>query len=228
MNAICRLLVVLSLALAAPAVVAGETAPDALLAAVTSDVTAAIKESREGPDGAAKLADLVEAKVLPLFNFPRMAQLAMGRNWRLASAEQQTLLTIEFRRLLVRTYSAALAAYRDQTIEFKRLRAAPGDTEVTVKSDVSNGTERTSLDYEVEKTPFGWQVFDVKIDGVSLVTAYRGSFASKVRADGVEGLIRALTEKNRQGSLEPKPANSAENRARLLNGLVRSALRHGG
>ena len=228
METMSRLLLRLCLALAASVVTAAETAPDALLATVTSEVTAAIKQNRGEPDGDAKVTDFVEKKVLPLFDFSRMTQLAMARNWRLATSDQQIQLTVEFRRLLVRTYSAALASYRDQKIEFKRVRAAPGDKDLTVKSDVRNGAERMSIDYEMVKTPVGWQVYDVKIDGVSLVTAYRESFAAKVRAEGVDGLIRALAEKNRTSGAEAKPANSTADRTRLLNGLVRSALRHGG
>ena len=228
METMSRFVLLLSLALAAPVVQAAEVAPDALLTAVTSEVIAAIRQNREQADGPAKIAEVVEGKVLPLFDFSRMTQLAMARNWRLATSEQQILLTVEFRRLLVRTYSAALTSYRDQKIEFKRVRAAPGDTDVTVKSEVRNGTERMSIDYELVRTPAGWLVYDVKIDGVSLVTAYRESFASKVRAEGVDGLIRALTEKNRQSGTESRPANTTADRSRLMNGLVRSALRQGG
>jgi phospholipid transport system substrate-binding protein len=226
MKTIVRAVFLLSLALATPAA-ATETAPDALLASVTSEVTEAIRQNRDQADGAAKVADLIEKKVLPVFDFSRMTQLAMARNWRVATPEQQAKLTVEFRRMLVRTYSAALVSYRDQKIEFKKLRALPGDKDVTVKSDVRNGTERTSIDYEMVKTSTGWLVYDVKIDGVSLVTAYREAFASKVRAEGVDGLIKALAEKNRQGSAGAGPGYGAE-RARLVSGLVRSALRHGG
>lgn len=228
MKTMSTAVLLLSLALAPPVAQAAEAAPDALLTAVTSEVTAAIRQGRDQPEGSAKVAELVDAKVLPLFNFSRMTQLAMARNWRLATSEQQAALTLEFRRLLVRTYSAALWSYRDQKIEFKRLRAAPGDAEVSVKSSVRNGAERTSIDYDLERTPAGWQVFDVKIDGVSLVTAYRESFAAKVRTEGVDGLIRALAEKNRQASTGARQGPTSGDRARLVNGLVRSALRHGG
>jgi phospholipid transport system substrate-binding protein len=226
MEAIRRVLLSLFLALVAPLVQA-EVAPDVVLSTATAELIAAIKQGREQSESPAKVADVVETRVLPIFDFSRMTQLAMGRNWRLATAEQQTLLTIEFRRLLVRTYSAALTSYRDQKIEYRRVRSTPGDTDVTVMSEVRNGAERTSIDYEMVKTPTGWLVYDVKIDGVSLVTAYRESFASKVRTDGVEGLIRALSERNRKGG-DFRPANSAEERSRLLSALVRSALRQGG
>src|SRR5688572_18371245 len=176
MKAIRKFLLLLSLALAAPLAGGSEVAPDVLLSTATTEVIAVIRQSREQSENPAKLAEVVEARVLPLFDFSRMTQLAMARNWRLATADQQTALTNEFRRLLVRTYSAALTSYRDQRIEYRRVRSLPGDTDVTVKSDVKNGTERMTIDYEMVKTPAGWLVYDVKIDGVSLVTAYRESF----------------------------------------------------
>jgi len=228
MKVICRALFVLSVALATPEAHATAAAPDALLAAVTTEVTEAMRQNRDQAEGSARVADLVEKKVLPLFDFSRMTQLAMARNWRLATSDQQIALTVEFRRLLVRTYSQALSGYRDQKIEFKKMRAAPGDNDVTVKSEVRNGAERISIDYELVRTPAGWQVYDVKLDGVSLVTAYRESFAAKVRAEGVDGLIRTLAEKNRQGDTGTKPGSAAGERARLVNALVRSALRQGG
>ena len=218
----------LSLALGAPLSQASEVAPDALLSAVTSEVIAVLKQGKEQAETPAKLADLVETKVLPLFNFFRMTQLAMARNWRLATREQQNVLTAEFRTLLVRTYSAALLNYRDRMIGYKRLRTAPGDTEVTVRSDVNQGAERFRIDYDMEQTPQGWKVYDIKLDGVSLVTSYREGFAARVRDIGVDGLIKSLSEKNRQGDSTSGPASPSEDKARLLDGVMRSALQAGG
>jgi phospholipid transport system substrate-binding protein len=128
-----------------------------------------------------------------------MTALAMGPNWRKATPEQQQALVSEFRTLLVRTYSTALTAYRNQVIEVKPLRAKPGDTDVLVRSEVrQSGTEPVTLDYSMEKTANGWKVYDVTVGGVSLVTTYRESFAAEVRNAGVDGLIRSLAEKNRQ------------------------------
>ena len=124
----------------------------------------------------------------------------MGRNWRSATPEQQKQLAGEFKTLLVRTYSTALTNYRDQQINYKPLRAKPEDTEVTVKSDVSQSgsSQPVSIDYEMEKTPNGWKVYDVKVDGVSLVTTYRDTFATEVREKGIDGLIKSLAAKNRE------------------------------
>lgn len=147
--------------------------------------------------------------MLPHFDFSRMTALAMGRNWPKANPEQQKSLTNEFRTLLVRTYSTALSTYKNQVIEFKPLRAAAGDTEVTVKTQVKQpGTEPISIDYGMEKTPNGWKVYDVVVGGVSLVTNYRETFNAEIRDGGIDGLIKSLASKNRsletQASSKPK------------------------
>jgi phospholipid transport system substrate-binding protein len=144
---------------------------------------------------------LVEEKILPLFDFERMTSLAVARNWRGASPGQQGALVAEFRTLLVRTYSRALSTYRDQQIEYKPLRAAAGDTDVLVRSLVRRpGVETLTIDYDMEDTPAGWKVYDVKVGGVSLVITYRESFAAAVRDGGVDGLIKLLADKNRQAA----------------------------
>ena len=151
------------------------------------------------PGNPAKIADLVEASILPLFDFTHMTQIAMARNWRLATLEQQKALTSGFRTLLLRTYSTALWCYRDQVIEFKRLRTASGDTEVTVKSVIKQpGTAPLTMAYDMEKMAAGWKVYDIKIEGVSLITSYRETFAGTIRDGGVDGLIKSLSGKNRQ------------------------------
>lgn len=194
------------LALIASAAQAQETAPDVLVKSITHDVTAIIKQDKDIQSGnLTKVIALVETKILPHFNFTRMTQIAMARNWRLATPEQQKELTGEFKTLLVRTYSTALTSYRDQAIDVKPLRAKPGDTEVTVRSEVKQpGAQSVTIDYEMEKTPAGWKAFDVKIGGVSLVTTYRETFASEVREHGVDGLVKSLAAKNRQGEARPR------------------------
>jgi len=186
--------------LLAPAAQAQEIAPDVLVKTITQDVIAIIKQDKDIQAGdPAKIAELIETKILLHFNFARMTQIAMGRNWRVASPEQQKELTSEFRTLLVRTYSTALTNYRNQVIEFKPLRAKPEDTDVTVKSEAKQpGAQAVTIDYEMEKTLGGWKVYDVKVAGVSLVTTYRETFAGEVREHGVDGLIKSLTAKNRE------------------------------
>jgi phospholipid transport system substrate-binding protein len=191
----------LLLAVAAPVAFAQASAPDVLLKAVTADVISIIRQDKDIQAGVpAKIADVVEIRILPLFDFTRMTQLAVARNWRGATPEQQKSLTAEFRTLLVRTYSTALSNYRDQVIDFKPLRSAPGDTEVTVKSVVKQpGTDALTMDYDMEKMADGWKVYDIKIDDISLISTYRETFANKVREGGVAGLIKSLADKNRQG-----------------------------
>jgi phospholipid transport system substrate-binding protein len=198
---VVKYVLLLALALAAPASLAQGVAPDALLRAVTVEVIDKIKQEQElHAVDPAKVAALVETRILPLFDFVHMTRLAMARNWRLATPEQQRVLTEEFKTLLVRTYSTALAHYRGEVIDVKQLRAPPLGSEVTVRSDVKQpGKERMTLDYEMEKTPAGWKIYDVKVAGVCLVTTYRDLFAEKVRDGGVDGLIKFLVDENRGG-----------------------------
>jgi phospholipid transport system substrate-binding protein len=208
MRSFAMLLAATAAALSATAA-AQEIAPDALLKAVTQEVIQLIRQDKEIQAGnPAKVARLVEAKILPHFDFGRMTQLAAARSWTVASPEQQKALTAEFKTLLVRTYSTALSSYRDQDIRFKPLRAAPGDAEVTVRSVVIQpGTVPLALDYDMERHPGGWKVYDMKIEGVSLVTTYRETFAGIVRERGVDGLIRSLSDKNRDSEArQGKPA----------------------
>ncbi|MBX9812271.1 MAG: ABC transporter substrate-binding protein [Burkholderiales bacterium] len=184
---------------AVPARAAEMPAPDALAKSVTDEVLAVVRADRGIQSGdQKKVLDLVEAKVLPHFNFTRMAQLAMGKHWRQASAEQQKALTSEFRALLVRTYTAAFTQYKNQTVEYRPLRLAPDETDVVVKSLIRqpNG-QPIAVDYGMEKTDQGWKVYNVKIEGVSLVENYRNTFSTEVQRNGVDGLIKSLAEKNK-------------------------------
>jgi len=195
-----RASLILAAALIAPAALAQDTAPDTLVKGVTQEVLGVIKQDKDIQAGnQRKTIALVEEKVLPHFNFARMTALAMGPNWRKATPEQQKALIEQFRTLLVRTYSTALSSYRNQVIDFKPLRAQAADADVLVRSEVKQpGGEAVSIDYSMEKTPGGWKVYDVIVGGVSLVTTYRDTFTNEVRNNGVDGLIKALTDKNRQ------------------------------
>jgi phospholipid transport system substrate-binding protein len=193
-------LVLAALLLAPAAALAQDTAPDVLVKGVTQDVLGVIKQDKEIQAGnQKKTIALVEEKVLPHFNFARMTALAMGPNWRKATPEQQKALIDQFRTLLVRTYSSALSSYRNQVIDFKPMRGQAADADVIVRSEVKQpGGEPVSIDYSMEKTPGGWKVYDVVVGGVSLVTTYRETFTNEVRNNGVDGLIKALADKNRQ------------------------------
>ena len=179
-------------------------APDVLVKSVTLETVDLIAKDKEIKSGSrAKLIALIDAKVLPHFNFSSMTALAMGQNWNKATPEQKKRLTEEFRTLLVRTYASALAAYSDQKFDFRPLRAKPTDTDVTVQVRVLQaGAQPVPIDYSMEKTAAGWKVYDVMVGGVSLVANYRTEFANAVRNSGIDGLIKDLQVKNRR--LEPE------------------------
>ncbi|HZM35778.1 MAG TPA: ABC transporter substrate-binding protein [Burkholderiales bacterium] len=177
----------------------GQQPPDVLVRTVTLEVVDLIASDREIKAGdRAKLISLIDAKVLPHFNFESMTALAMGQSWRKADAAQKARLVQEFKTLLVRTYASALSAYSDQKLDFRPLRARPTDTDVTVQVRVlQQGAEPVAIDYSMEKTAAGWKVYDVMVGGVSLVASYRTEFNNIVRDSGIEGLIKNLDSKNR-------------------------------
>lgn len=190
----------LGLMLSCSAVFAEEDTPDAMIRKVTDDVLTIVRQDKDIQNGNTKKAmELVEGKVLPNFNFQRMTSLAMGRDWNKASPEQKKQLSEEFKTLLVRTYSNALTGYKNQTIRYKPTKAQAGDTEVVVKTEiVQSGNKPIQLDYSLEKQAEGWKVYDVIVAGVSLVTNYRDTFNQEVRANGIDGLIQMLANKNKQ------------------------------
>lgn len=205
-----KLLAALCFSVFATAVGAQDLAPDALVKSISDDVFSIVKNDKDIKTGnRTKINELVEAKVLPHFNFNRMTALAVGRNWPKANAAQQTALVTEFRTLLVHTYSGALSTYKNEVIEFKPLRAAAGATDVTVRTQVKRpGSEPIGIDYSMEKTPGGWKVYDVVVAGVSLVTNYRDSFNAEIHDGGVDGLIKSLASKNR--SLETQAGTKSQ------------------
>lgn len=179
---------------------AANTPPDALVRALSNDVLNAIKADKTLQSGdVAPLNKLVDEKVLPYVNFEKMTQLAVGRGWRQANPEQRQALTREFRQLLVRTYAGAVSQITDHKVEMKPFRGQAADTDVLVRTAVvpSRG-EGIPLDYRVEKTDAGWKIYDVNVAGVWLVENYRSSFASEINQGGIDGLIKSLTERNRQ------------------------------
>ena len=179
---------------------AQDDSPDALIRQVTEEVLSIVRQDKDIQNGNTRKAiELVEAKVLPHFNFQRMTALAMGRDWNKANPEQKTRLSEEFKTLLVRTYSNALTGYRDQKIRYKPTRMQGDATDVVVKTEIhQSGGKPIQLDYSLEKQAEGWKVYDVVVAGVSLVTNYRDTFNQEVRANGVDGLIQMLVDKNRQ------------------------------
>lgn len=184
----------------APAIAACATeAPDALIQRLSNEIIERIRSDKELQAGdAARLSAFVDTTVMPHVDFRRMTALAVGRNWRAATPEQQQQLMTEFRALLLRTYSGALSSVGDQTVRMRPMRAAPGDTEVIVRSQVVPARgEPVQLDYRMQKASDGWKIYDVNVLGVWLVETYRNQFAQEVSAGGIEGLLKSLAEKNR-------------------------------
>ena len=194
-----------SLTLLVPAL-AQEIAPDQLVRRTTDEIVSEIRKDKSLTNDTNKLLDLVEAKVLPHFNFSRMTMLAVGRPWREATAEQRERLVNGFRTLLVRTYSTALQQYSEQTIDVKPATLKAGENHTTVRTQINQpGGQPIAMDYRMERTPEGWKVFDVSIEGVSIVTTYRSSFAQEVSRGGIEGLIKSIAQQNER--LEQQPGS---------------------
>lgn len=179
--------------------VQAQEAPDVLIQSVSEEVLDIIRKDKDIQGGnTAKVIELVDKKVLPHFNFPHMTALAVGKDWKKATPQQQQQLTAEFKTLLVRTYSNALVGYRNQKVVYKPLKMNAGDTEVLVRTEVQQpGSKAVQLDYSVEKLDSGWKVFDVSVAGISLVTNYRDQFGQEVRNGGIDGLIATISAKNR-------------------------------
>ena len=176
-----------------------QDAPDVLVKRVSQEVLTIIKSDPKVQAGdQARIREVVESKLLPNFDFERITALAMGRNWQKATPDQQKQLVEQFRALLVRTYSGALAQYKDQTMDYKPLRADAGATEVTVRTEVvRQGGAPVPIDYAMAKGASGWKAYDVVVGGVSLVTNYRDEFNEQIKNGGVDNLIKTLQAKNK-------------------------------
>jgi len=172
--------------------------PDVLIKNTVHEVLDIVKTDKDIRAGdQQKILALVDAKVLPHFDFERMTRLAVGRGWRSATPEQRQQLVEQFRTLLVRTYTSAFTRYQDQAVKVEPLKMQPGDNEVTVKTQIIKpGEQPIGVDYAMEKTSDGWKAFDLIVEGASLVTTYRGTFNEQIQESGIDGLIKTLTEKN--------------------------------
>lgn len=193
---VCSLVLTLSAPLAVHA--ADVTPPDQLVKQLSAQVLEAAKQDKDLQSGdLAKVTKLVNTVIMPHVDFERMTASAVGRYWRQATPTQKQRLQEEFKSLLLHTYAGALTQVKDQTIEYRPLRAQPDDTEVIVRSFVRGRGDPVQLDYRVEKTPEGWKIYDVNVLGAWLVENYRNSFAQEISASGIDGLISKLTERNR-------------------------------
>lgn len=180
---------------------ASDEAPDALIMRISNEVLTAAKADKSIKTGdTAQIIALVDSKVLPNMNFQRMTASAVGRGWREATPEQQKRLQDEFKTLLVRTYSGALAQVSDQTISLKPFRGSAEDKEVIVRTEIRGRGNPIQLDYRVEKTSgqgAGWKIYDVNVLGVWLIETYRSQFAQEINAKGIDGLIESLAARNK-------------------------------
>ncbi|MDB5799108.1 MAG: toluene tolerance family protein [Rhodocyclales bacterium] len=183
-----------------------QEAPDALIKNATNEIIELLKTDKAIQAGDVKhTQEVIESKVLRYFDFNKMTGSAVGREWRNASAEQKTQLAKEFQTLLVRSYSNALTQYKNQTVDVKPLKSQPADTEVTVKTEVKQpGGKPVAIDYDLTKVADGWKVYDVYVAGVSLVANYRDTFNQEIKANGIDGLIKSLREKNAAKVIEKK------------------------
>lgn len=179
--------------------VLAQQAPNELVQKVTDEVLEIVRGDRDIQSGnTAKILALVDQKVLPNFNFTRMTALAVGRDWRTASPQQQQQLTEQFKTLLVRTYANALTSYRDQKVVYRPFKMKPDETDVLVRTEVQQpGSKPVQLDYSLELKDGAWKVYDVTVAGISLVTNYRDQFMQEVRNGGIDGLIASISAKNR-------------------------------
>ena len=190
--------------------------PDVLIKNTVHEVLDIVRSDKELRSGnQKKMLELVDAKVLPHFNFEHMTKLAVGKSWRTATPEQKKALRSEFRILLVRTYTKAFTSYRDQVVEIKPFKLDPAATEVTVKTAIvkpGSSQQPVLVDYDMEKMPDGWKVYDLTVEGVSLVTSYRGTFADQIQQVGIDGLIKTLADKNSTAASNAALAEKADSK----------------
>ena len=186
--------------------------PDELVKRTAEDVLATVKSDADiqaGDQG--KIFALAEEKIVPNFNFDKVSRMVLGKNWTKATPEQKTAFQAEFRSLLIRTYATALSKYRNQVIEYKPFRKASESNVASVKTlIVQPGGQPIAVDYTLEKQADAWKVYDIVIEGVSLVTNYRGQFAQEIRTNGLDSLIKKLADKNKAAEAKTSTSKAAQ------------------
>jgi phospholipid transport system substrate-binding protein len=185
----------------APAAQAADETPDAMIKRLSDEVLAAIKADKSVQAGdTSKVIALVDSRIMPNVDFQRMTAAAVGPQWRQATPEQQKRLQEEFKILLVRTYSGALAQVNDQTVSVKPQRGSASDTDVLVRTEVRGRGDPIELDYRLEKTASGWKIYNLNVLGVWLVETYRSQFAQEINSKGIDGLIASLSDRNKSNA----------------------------
>ncbi|NCN87969.1 MAG: ABC transporter substrate-binding protein [Gallionella sp.] len=182
-----------------------ESTPDGLIMNTVDKVLDIVRKDQAIVTDRQRLFTLVESTIVPHFDFARMTRLAVGRPWRDATPEQRTALTAEFRNLLVRTYTITFSNYVEPKIDLKSVRRLD-ENEATVLTEIVISDGRVvAVNYEMRRSGGGWKVFDVVVEGISLVTSYRNSFTDQIQRDGIDGLIRSLVEKNQSSQVAVQP-----------------------
>lgn len=175
--------------------------PDQLVKQITQETYMYVNQDTSLQKGdISKLIDWAEKSILKDFDFNRMTRLAVGKDWRQATPEQQKQLVYEFRKLLIRTFANAfIGIKKEQTIEYKPFKLNPDDQSVVVKTLILKpGAKPIDVNFSLEKMSDSWKVYDVTMAGISLITNYRDAFAQEIHTNGVDGLIKMLAEKNKQ------------------------------
>jgi len=193
-------------------VFAQELGPEDLVKKITQDVLDTIKSDKQLAAGdRQKAIKLAEEKILPHVDFEEATRLAVARGWKEATPEQRKKLVAEFRNMLVRTYSNAISAYEGQTMKVMPVRMKPGDTDATVHNQfIRPGAKPVLVDYAMRKTEKGWKIYDIVVEGVSLVLTYRSEFDAVVKQDGIDGLIKRLSQKNTPAAVGGTAAKSGK------------------
>ena len=195
----CVAIAVLAAVMAMSSALAALVPPDVLVKQTVNEVLELIRTDEKVQAGDVdRIAEIMEQKIAPHFDFPRMTRLAVGRPWRQATPEQRTELVKEFRTLLIRSYASAFTMFKAIVVEYKPLRLPPGATDATVNTMIRlpGGAQPISVDYDMQLTDDQWKVFDVRIDGASLIINYRNIFSQEIQRDGIDGLIESLKQKN--------------------------------
>jgi phospholipid transport system substrate-binding protein len=175
-----------------------EVAPEALVRQISVDVLDAAKADKAIQAGdQSRIVTLVDSKVMPSVNFETATRSAVGPQWRSATPEQRAKLQTEFKALLLRLYSGALAQVKDQTVEVTKTLPVQGSTQVVVQTEVRGKGESIKLDYRLDKAGDAWKIIDVNVGGIWLVQNYRSQFAAELTKGGIDGLINALVERNK-------------------------------
>jgi len=198
----CLAVVIVALTVSAPSALAAPVPPDVLVKQTVEEVLEIIRNDKKVQGGdVGRIAEVMEEKIAPHFDFPRMTRLAVGRPWRQATPKQRSELVNEFRTLLIRSYASAFTMFKAIYVEYKPLRASSDATDATVNTLIRlpGGAQPISVDYDMQLTDEGWKVFDVRIDGASLIINYRNIFSQEIQRGGIDGLLNSLKQKNAGG-----------------------------